>query len=68
MGLLGFLGGLAADTAKDYVSKRGIDGIMEDAGNLKSRVTAKERRLLDRLAKSLGLSSERATQIEQLVN
>lgn len=39
MGLGSFLAGLAADAAKDYVNKRGLDGMLEDAGNLKNKVT-----------------------------
>ncbi len=39
MGWANFLGGLAADAARDYVNKRGIDGIIEDAGSLKDKVT-----------------------------
>lgn len=38
MGWANFLGGLAADAAREYVNKRGIDGVMEDAGNLASGV------------------------------
>ncbi len=38
MGWASFLGGLAADAARDYVNKRGIDGVMEDAGNIASGV------------------------------
>ncbi|MDE5882393.1 MAG: tellurite resistance TerB family protein [Muribaculaceae bacterium] len=39
MGWGSFFAGLAADAAKDYVNKRGIDGMLEDAGNLKNKVT-----------------------------
>lgn len=38
MGWGSFFAGLAADAAKDYVNKRGIDGVMEDAGNIASGV------------------------------
>lgn len=38
MGWASFLGGLAADAARDYVNKRGIDGVMEDASNIASGV------------------------------
>ena len=39
MGWGSFFAGLAADAAKDYVNKRGIDGMLEDAGNLKNKVS-----------------------------
>lgn len=39
MGWGSFFAGLAADTAKEYVNKRGLDGMLEDAGNLKNKVT-----------------------------
>ncbi|MDE6551791.1 MAG: hypothetical protein K2K98_02345 [Muribaculaceae bacterium] len=39
MGWGSFFAGLAADAAKDYVNKRGLDGMLEDAGNLKNKVT-----------------------------
>ena len=39
MGWGSFFAGLAADAAKEYVNKRGLDGMLEDAGNLKNKVT-----------------------------
>lgn len=39
MGLGSFFAGLAADAAKEYVNKRGLDGMLEDAGNIKNKVT-----------------------------
>ena len=39
MGWGSFFAGLAADAAKEYVNKRGLDGVLEDAGNLKNKVT-----------------------------
>lgn len=32
------LAGLAADAAKEYVNRRGLDGVIEDAGNIKNKV------------------------------
>ncbi|MDE6548948.1 MAG: tellurite resistance TerB family protein [Muribaculaceae bacterium] len=39
MGWGSFFAGLAADAAKEYVNKRGLDGVIEDAGNIKNKVT-----------------------------
>lgn len=39
MGWGSFFAGLAADAAKEYVNRRGLDGVIEDAGNIKNKVT-----------------------------
>ncbi len=39
MGWANFLGGLAADAAREYVNRKGIDGMMEDMGAIKNKVS-----------------------------
>lgn len=39
MGFGSFFAGLAADAAREYANRRGLEGMIEDAGNLKNKVS-----------------------------
>lgn len=54
---------LQALTAEEQEYADELKACFEDSGE----ITAKERRLLDRLSKSLGIDPERANQIEQMI-